>query len=145
MGNRAVIAFDKFDQDNGQGVYLHWNGGRDSIESFLMFVRAETPMIEEKGLDKLLLALNVFGVSASGVELEPLSRLDCDNYDNGVYVVDTNTWEIIDRVYKRYDEQDSYNRETFMRDIYITILEQKSQKLQELAKVQNRLAELQGA
>ena len=36
MGNRAVItAFnDKFENNydkNGIGIYLHWNGGRDSI------------------------------------------------------------------------------------------------------------------
>jgi hypothetical protein len=144
MGNRAVIAFDKFDQDNGQGVYLHWNGGRDSIESFLYFVRSDTPLIQEQGVDKLLLALNVFGVSAHEIKVEPLLHLDCDNYDNGVYVVDTNTWEITDRVFKCREEQDSYDRETFMRDIYIAILEQKVQKLEKLVNVQDRLTELEG-
>jgi hypothetical protein len=33
MGNRAVIT------DNKQriGIYLHWNGGRDSVEAFLKY------------------------------------------------------------------------------------------------------------
>ena len=30
MGNRAVITTSKKDL----GLYLHWNGGRDSIEAF---------------------------------------------------------------------------------------------------------------
>ena len=31
MGNRAVITTP----DKKIGVYLHWNGGRDSVEGFL--------------------------------------------------------------------------------------------------------------
>jgi len=31
MGNRALIEFDNLDLS----VYLHWNGGRDSVETFL--------------------------------------------------------------------------------------------------------------
>ncbi len=31
MGNRAVITTE----DKQMGVYLHWNGGRDSVEAFL--------------------------------------------------------------------------------------------------------------
>ena len=33
MGNRAVITTRKDLKDIG--VYLHWNGGRDSVEGFL--------------------------------------------------------------------------------------------------------------
>ena len=38
MGNRAVIGFvnDKMEYDTDSvGIYLHWNGGRDSVEGFL--------------------------------------------------------------------------------------------------------------
>ena len=35
MGNRAVITTRKRDL----GVYLHWNGGRDSVEAFLEYCR----------------------------------------------------------------------------------------------------------
>ena len=31
MGNRAVIHF----QDSNVGMYVHWNGGRDTIEPML--------------------------------------------------------------------------------------------------------------
>ena len=33
MGNRAVITTRSKDI----GVYLHWNGGRDSVEAFLKY------------------------------------------------------------------------------------------------------------
>jgi len=35
MGNRAVVCFDEYN-DDAIGIYLHWNGGRDSVEAFLM-------------------------------------------------------------------------------------------------------------
>lgn len=42
MGNRAVITASK-DKDiqnsNDIGVYLHWNGGRDSVEAFLTYCK----------------------------------------------------------------------------------------------------------
>ena len=143
MGNRAVIAFDKFDTENGKGVYLHWNGGRDSVESFLEFVRTDnTASIQETGVDKLLLALNAFGLSVHEVTVEPLGRLDCDNYDNGVYVVDTQSWVITDRVFMRYEEQSGYDQEAFVRDLYVSVLEYKVKKLQELVSLQDQLAEV---
>ena len=42
MGNRAVITNSKsFDVANSTdlGVYLHWNGGRDSVEAFLKYCK----------------------------------------------------------------------------------------------------------
>ena len=37
MGNRAVITTrDAFDH-NGLGIYVHWNGGRDSVNAFLTY------------------------------------------------------------------------------------------------------------
>jgi hypothetical protein len=35
MGNRAVITTE----DKQLGVYVHWNGGRDSIEAFLLYCK----------------------------------------------------------------------------------------------------------
>jgi hypothetical protein len=35
MGNRAIIT----NKDKKICIYLHWNGGRDSIEAFLTFCR----------------------------------------------------------------------------------------------------------
>ena len=37
MGNRAMISFKEDGQDKqlAPSIYLHWNGGRDSVEAFL--------------------------------------------------------------------------------------------------------------
>lgn len=41
MGNRAIITTDKaYKEGHGLAVYLHWNGGRDSVEPFLAFCKA---------------------------------------------------------------------------------------------------------
>lgn len=40
MGNRAVITTSKAPDVSGAkdlGIYLHWNGGRDSVEAFLKY------------------------------------------------------------------------------------------------------------
>ena len=40
MGNRAVITTSKskdIKKSQAIGVYLHWNGGRDSVEAFLKY------------------------------------------------------------------------------------------------------------
>lgn len=40
MGNRAVITASKSSdvaKSNDIGIYLHWYGGRDSVEAFLKY------------------------------------------------------------------------------------------------------------
>ena len=38
MGNRAVITTQEYiTNPDAIGVYLHWNGGRDSVEAFLKY------------------------------------------------------------------------------------------------------------
>ena len=37
MGNRAVITTKENMYNNGVAIYLHWNGGRDSVEAFLEY------------------------------------------------------------------------------------------------------------
>lgn len=42
MGNRAVITTSKsmdVQTSSELGVYLHWNGGRDSVEAFLEYCK----------------------------------------------------------------------------------------------------------
>ena len=38
-----------------------------------------------------------------------MKELDCNNYDNGVYIVDPSSFEIIDRLHFRGREQDVYD------------------------------------
>ena len=90
MGNRAVIAFG--DQNpNNVGIYLHWNGGRESIEGFMR--AAKELGVRDPSYDKPYCVAriaqiigNFFGGTCSiGVDI--LNNLDCDNGDNGVFVV----------------------------------------------------------
>lgn len=37
MGNRAVITTREDWKCGGVGIYLHWNGGRDSVNAFLKY------------------------------------------------------------------------------------------------------------
>ena len=94
MGNRAVIQFT----DTPIGIYLHWNGGRNSVEAFLqgareMGIRGQDTSYRLARFTQLV--GNFFGGTYSlGIGL--VEHLDTDNYDNGVYLVD-NEMQIIDR------------------------------------------------
>lgn len=128
MGNRAVVTFanrnrvEKYVKDASRpmhlegyvkdhpdtiGVYLHWNGGYDSIKPFCMACKElgyRSPVTDDYGIACFVqLVRNFFGMDGLSVGVENLRHLDCDNGDNGVFVVDGN-WEIIGREYE-YEEQ----------------------------------------
>ena len=109
MGNRAVITTkENFDND-GVGVYLHWNGGRDSVEAFLTFCKARgyrAPSEDNYGWAYLVTTIGNFFQDGLSLGVDRVSNLDCDNYDNGVYIIDG--WEIVDRKYAPSVEQDSH-------------------------------------
>ena len=110
MGNRAVITFDQYDPNN-IGLYLHWNGGRDSVEGFLQATRELMQgRLGDRAYGKARLT-QVIGTFMGGnlsFGMDLCKNLDCDNYDNGVYIVDSATMEIIGREFKPGIEQDSY-------------------------------------
>ncbi len=108
MGNRAVITAN---QDlNGVGIYLHWNGGRDSVEAFLCYCKMKgyrAPDRDCYGWAYLAgVITNTFADGLScGIDLA--ANLDCDNYDNGVYII--RDWLIVGRIYRRGSEQLQYD------------------------------------
>lgn len=98
MGNRAVVSFDTSD-DNAVGVYLHWNGGPESIEGFLQATR--TLMGDRLGDDEYTRArfVQCVGVFLGGnlsFGLGQVGRMDADNGDNGHYIIDSATLTIKD-------------------------------------------------
>lgn len=110
MGNRAVITTKENWDNDGVGVYLHWNGGRDSVEAFLKYCELKgyrKPTDDCYGWAYLCGVLtNYFGDGLScGIDV--LHNLDCDNGDNGMYIIDG--WEIVDRVHFHGLEQDNHN------------------------------------
>ena len=94
MGNRAVITFST--ANNAPAIYLHWNGGRASVEGFLSAARqlglrhARTPQAQTDALDQLaeMLARYYFRCNV-GMTVYRLhyAGSDRDNGDNGTYLL----------------------------------------------------------
>ncbi len=107
MGNRAVITTRKREI----GVYLHWNGGRDSIEAFLAYCDLagfRRPENDCYGWARLCQVIaNFFGPSGLAIGIDQYDRLDTANGDNGVYVIEN--WKIVDRLHHNWPEQDNYS------------------------------------
>lgn len=115
MGNRAVITASK-DKDiqnsNDIGVYLHWNGGRDSVEAFLTYCKLRkfrAPDKDNYGGARLCQVIsNFFGGEGLSIGIDRCCNLDCDNFDNGVYIIED--WNIVGReYYGDYPEQNEYD------------------------------------
>ncbi len=92
MGNRAVIRFGY--GDDALGIYLHWNGGEESVKAFLDAAK-EYGVRGPEGDRSYCVARvaqiigNFFGGTTSvGVDLA--RKLDEDNGDNGTFVVGKN-------------------------------------------------------
>ncbi len=119
MGNRAVITTKKGDKNNKLGVYLHWNGGRDSVEGFLAYCKMRSfrkPEEDNYGWARLVQVIaNFMGKDGLSVGVDVVDNLDCDNWDNGVYLIEN--WEIVGREYFNGEEQMSYELYTMICDI----------------------------
>jgi hypothetical protein len=118
MGNRAVIAFkdESITKDLSPAIYLHWNGGRDSVEGFLAAAKKLALRSDSSYAAARLAQVigNYFGGTLSlGVGV--YSTLDTDNYDNGVYWVED--WEIVSREFQRHPEQQEYDLEEFTESV----------------------------
>jgi hypothetical protein len=106
MGNRAVITT----KDKKIGVYLHWNGGYDSVRAFTTYCKIaghRPPEQDSYGWARLCQVIGNFFGGTSSIGLSNYEELDCDNGDNGVYII--KNWEIVGREYYKGDEQDEYD------------------------------------
>ncbi len=101
MGNRAVISFQDPSEntlDTSQvGIYLHWNGGLESIEGFC---KAATDLNISEPARFIQMLGNWFGGNQS-LYVDVISRLDYDNYDNGTYVLSkaSGEWKVVKRFF----------------------------------------------
>ena len=116
MGDRAVITTRRDFENNGIGVYLHWNGTINEVSAFLKScamrrfrsVDADCSYAYARLIQ--VIANTIGGGLSVGVGL--LRDLDCDNYDNGTYIIEG--WEIVDRMYSH--EEDAVD-ENVMEDL----------------------------
>ena len=146
MGNRAVVTFanmadveahlvkdDKEFTDGRSvsgfvganphkvGVYLHWNGGKDSITAFCEAcrqLRFRGPVSDCYGVARFVqVVANCFGgTNGLSIGVDTLEHLDCDNYDNGVYIVN-DEWEIIGREFRHGGEQSGIDVERMVMEL----------------------------
>lgn len=114
MGNRAVITT----KEKSLGVYLHWNGGRDSVEAFLAVCKKlghRPPEDDCYGFARLCQVIGNFFGGTTSIGVDKLENLDCDNGDNGVYIIEN--WEIVGREHHSGSEQTSHKLKSLMADI----------------------------
>ena len=118
MGNRAVITTKENFENNGIGIYLHWNGGYDSVSAFLKYCEIKgyrTPDTDNYGWARLCQVIGNFFGGTTSIGIDTVDKLDCDNYDNGVYIIEG--WEVVDRKYKRFAEQMNHSMEDMLEAI----------------------------
>ena len=100
MGNRAVICTE----DKTLGVYVHWNGGRNSIEGFLLYCKLKgyrAPENDCYGWARLCQVIGNFFGGENSVGIDRYDRLDTDNGDNGTYII--KDWQIVGKEFEPLD------------------------------------------
>lgn len=118
MGNRAVITTKENFENNGVGVYVHWNGGRESVEAFLEYCKLKeyrAPEFDNYGWARLCQIIGNFFGGTTSVGIDTCNHLDCDNGDNGVYFI--KNWEIEGRTYDYYNFVDEERKQEMIRYI----------------------------
>ena len=101
MGNRAVLEI----QNTNIGIYLHWNGGRNSVQAFLDVAKEYgVKTTEDYGTARLVQIIGNFFGGILSVGIGQIEQLDTDNGDNGVYVIDK-YFNIVERKFMKYPEQ----------------------------------------
>ena len=119
MGNRAVITIKEKDvpQEDWNSLYLHWNGGRDSVEPFLHVAKLYGIRCQEDSSYAIARLSQLIGNTLGGTLSLGVGAYKCldTHSDNGVYVVED--WEIVDRLNHDGYEQSEYNFDEFVAEI----------------------------
>ena len=115
MGNRAVITTP----ERKIGLYLHWNGGRDTVEPLLKYCELKgyrPPSADTYGWARLAQVVgNFFGGTCSVGIGTYTTDSQMNPGDNGIYVVDG--WSIVERLlpYEGFQEQAAYGFDEMLR------------------------------
>ena len=102
MGNRAILKF--IDERDQPSIYLHWNGGRASVQAFLNVAKAMELRADSYGVARMCQIVgNFFGGNLS---------LGCSNNlgdysDNGIYLI--KDFEIVGR--ENFDGEEEIDEE----------------------------------
>lgn len=114
MNNRAVIttsrSTDPQHDSSSIGIYLHWHGGPTSVQSFLDYCKMKgyrSPTDDCYGWAYLCGVITNFFGDGCSCGIDVCSNLNCNNWDNGTYIIDGG--DIVDHKYSEpcsdpYDE-----------------------------------------
>ena len=128
MGDRAVIS----NKSKKMGVYLHWYGYREFVESVLAYCdvkKYRSPDVDDEyGWARLCqVAGNTIGGNLS-VGVGIFNRMDTDNWDNGTYII--KDWDIVDRLFTH--SKDEKMKDTMFDNLkYINNKQPKDEQLKE--------------
>ena len=115
MGNRAIITFRG---NEHIGIYLHWNGGQDSVDAFLKYCELKKyGHSNDYDIARLCQIIgNYFGGNLS-LGLQYIDKLNEDaasGLDNGIYVVEN--WKVVNHLGHLYSRE-GYNLTEFLINI----------------------------
>lgn len=129
MGNRAVITTE----EKQIGIYVHWNGGRESIETFLAYCdmkQYRPPESDCYGWARMCQVIGNFFGGSTSIGIDKYNRLDTDNWDNGVYII--KDWKIIGREFQQYKDEEIKSIEDI--EDNLNYLNEKQPKEEQLSK-----------
>lgn len=115
MGNRACITTKENFENNGCAIYIHWNGGFDSVSAFLKYCELKgyrSPDTDCYGWARLCQVIGNFFGGTLSVGIDTVDKLDCNNGDNGVYIIEG--WKIVDRKFFKGNEQMNHSMEDML-------------------------------
>ena len=118
MGNRCVITTEENYEKGGVGVYLHWNGGRDSVNAFLTYCKLKGYSSPEKdcyGWARLCQVIGNFFGGKLSIGIDYWDAHCFNPGDNGVYIIQN--WEIVGRKDFTGQEQNEYDLEGMLDEI----------------------------
>lgn len=117
MGNRCVITTPQ----RKVGLYLHWNGGRDTVEPLLKYCELKgyrAPSSDEYGWARMCQVMGNFLGGTTSIGIGAYSDDEhMDPGDNSIYVIDG--WKIVDRIglYDGFVEQHEWDFDEIIRDM----------------------------
>ena len=115
MGNRCVITTPQ----RKLSAYLHWQGGRDSVEPLLRYCELKgyrDPARDDYGWARLAQVICNFVGGTNSVGIMPYTTDALMNPgDNGIYVIEG--WKIVERIglYDGFSEQQDYDFDEMLR------------------------------
>jgi hypothetical protein len=116
MGNRADITT----KDRELSVYVHWNGGRDSVEAFLTYCKIRgfrSPEKDPYGWARMCQVIgNFMGKDGNSLGIDKFyDKGTGKNFDNGLFIIEN--YQIVGRKYYLGKEQSEYDLKHFVKTL----------------------------